>query len=125
MRLLHAARRGAGDGRPTRQLTAGHARPLIGHPRAARPRPPHRREGRSRPATPSARQGARQARAAAPAPRAEKDADTRAIEGELSAALEDGACGSTTAPRGEGGRLTITYKTLEQLDDLLRRLSGG
>ena len=28
-------------------------------------------------------------------------------------------------PAGEGGRLTITYKTLEQLDDLLSRLSGG
>ena len=26
---------------------------------------------------------------------------------------------------GEGGRVTITYKNLEQLDDLLGRLSGG
>jgi len=26
---------------------------------------------------------------------------------------------------GDGGRLTVTYKTLEQLDDLLRTLGGG
>jgi ParB family chromosome partitioning protein len=51
-----------------------------------------------------------------------KDADTRALEADLSAALRmrvevDHAAG------GEGGRLTIHYKSLDQLDDLCRALS--
>jgi ParB family chromosome partitioning protein len=54
----------------------------------------------------------------------EKDADTRAIEGELSAALKM-AVRIDHGAAADGGRVTITYKTLDQLDDLLRRLSGG
>ena len=52
----------------------------------------------------------------------EKDADTRAIEAELAAtlgmkvALESG-------PGGEGGSLTIHYRTLDDLDRLLQQLS--
>ena len=53
-----------------------------------------------------------------------KDADTIQIEGELSAAL-----GMKVAidhkQDAEGGRLSISYKNLDQLDDLLRALSGG
>lgn len=63
--------------------------------------------------------------AAAPVRRSgEKDADTKALEGELSAALGmkitiDHATGQ------EGGTMTIRYATFDQLDDLCGRLSGG
>jgi ParB family chromosome partitioning protein len=102
-------------------LTPGHARPLIGHPKAldlAR-RIAERRL--------SAREAERLAsRLGPPAPRRsrDKDADTRAIEAELSAALRMGVR-IDHAGRGEGGRLTIAYASLDQLDDLLRRLSRG
>lgn len=53
----------------------------------------------------------------------EKDADTRAIEADLSANL-----GMSVSiyhePGGERGRLTVTYNTLQDLDDLCRALSS-
>ena len=49
----------------------------------------------------------------------EKDADTRALEKDLSDAL--GLLVSIAA-HGEAGELRIRYKSLEQLDDLVRRL---
>jgi ParB family chromosome partitioning protein len=104
------------------RISAGHARPLIGHPRAAELARRIAEKGLS------ARDAERLAKAPAGyKPRrdsAEKDADTRAIEGELSAALKM-AVRIDHGREGDGGRLTVTYKTLEQLDDLLRRLSGG
>ncbi|MGY3438450.1 MULTISPECIES: ParB/RepB/Spo0J family partition protein [unclassified Marinovum] len=52
-----------------------------------------------------------------------KDADTRALEGDLSAHL--GLKVSVDhKPGGEGGKLVLTYNSLEQLDDLCRRLAG-
>lgn len=55
---------------------------------------------------------------------AEKDADTRALEDDLSAAL-----GMRTSivhfGVDEGGQVTIQYRSLDQLDDLCRILSGG
>ena len=54
----------------------------------------------------------------------DKDADTRAIEGDLSAALRMGVQ-ITHDPGGEGGRMTIRYSSLDQLDELCMRLSGG
>ena len=58
-----------------------------------------------------------------PSPKAQKDADTRALEGDLSAAL-----GMKVAidhkPGGEAGTLTIRYANLDQLDDLCGKLSG-
>ena len=52
----------------------------------------------------------------------EKDADTRALEADLSAAT--GVKVSLThKPDGESGQLTLTYQSLEQLDDLCRKLS--
>jgi len=107
----------------TRSLTAGHVRPLIGHPRALDLARRIAEKGLS------ARDAERIAKAPAKpsADRktpADKDADTRAIEGELSAALKM-AVRIDHGVAGEGGRVTITYKNLEQLDDLLRRLSGG
>lgn len=53
-----------------------------------------------------------------------KDADTRQIEKDLSAAL-----GMTVSidhvAGGEKGKLIVQYKNLEQLDDVCRRLSSG
>jgi ParB family transcriptional regulator, chromosome partitioning protein len=53
----------------------------------------------------------------------EKDADTRAIEADLSANLGM-AVSIYHEPGGERGRLTITYNTLQDLDDLCRALSS-
>ena len=53
----------------------------------------------------------------------EKDADTKALEGDLSAAL--GMRVSVEHKMGtEAGSITITYKTLDQLDDLCGLLSA-
>lgn len=52
----------------------------------------------------------------------EKDADTRALETDLSAHLRM-AVSITHEPGGSRGRLTVTYTTFEQLDDLCRALS--
>lgn len=54
----------------------------------------------------------------------EKDADTRALEADLSAATGVKVT-LTHKPDGESGQLTLQYDTLEQLDDLCRRLSGS
>ena len=52
----------------------------------------------------------------------EKDADTRALEGDLSATLRMKVT-LTHAPGGEGGHMTIRYASLDQLDDLCRKLT--
>jgi ParB family chromosome partitioning protein len=106
-------------------LTAGHARTLIG---TADPLAAARdivagglnvrqAEDRAQTARPGARKPARTRR--------EKDPDTAALEHDLSGIL--GLTVSIRA-RGAGGRagsLTIEYKTLDQLDDVLQRLSRG
>lgn len=54
----------------------------------------------------------------------EKDADTKALEGDLSAAT--GMKVAIDHKMGtEGGSLTIQYKSLEELDELCRMLSGS
>ncbi len=54
----------------------------------------------------------------------EKDADTHALEGDLSAAL--GMKVSVDHTKGEeGGRVTIAYTSLDDLDTLCRLLSNG
>ena len=54
----------------------------------------------------------------------DKDADTRALEGDLSAAL--GMRVTLTHANGnDGGTLSIRYKDLDQLDELCRVLGGG
>ena len=66
----------------------------------------------------------RTASSASAAPKAEKDADTRALEADLSAATGVKVSLSHTAD-AESGHLTLHYDTLEQLDDLCRKLSGS
>lgn len=51
--------------------------------------------------------------------RAEKDADTRALERDIAEAL---GLAVSIHHRGEAGEVRISYKTLEQLDDLCQRL---
>lgn len=52
-----------------------------------------------------------------------KDADTRTLEGDLSAALKMGVSIAHN-PDQEGGSVTIRYRDLEQLDELCRHLAG-
>ncbi|MFZ5668487.1 MAG: ParB/RepB/Spo0J family partition protein [Pseudomonadota bacterium] len=108
------------DGR----LTAGHARALVGHALAAdlareivdRGLSVREAEALTRRAAPDARP------ARPPAPRARKDTDTAALEDDLSEVL-----GLAVEIRDAGGQgeLRIRYQSLEQLDDLCRRLTRG
>ena len=52
----------------------------------------------------------------------EKDADTRALEQDLAAALGM-SVSIAHSPNSEGGAVTLKYKSLEQLDEICRRLS--
>ena len=52
-----------------------------------------------------------------------KDADTLQIEAELAATLHMPVSIDHDS-KGEGGKLSVKYGNLEQLDDLLRALSG-
>ena len=54
-------------------------------------------------------------------PSAKKDADTRALEAELTRVL---GLNVEVSHKGGRGALTVRYRTLEQLDDLCRRLRG-
>jgi ParB family chromosome partitioning protein len=54
----------------------------------------------------------------------EKDADTKALEGDLSANLGM-KVSLSHKPGNENGQLTIQYKTLDELDQLCRLLSGS
>ena len=108
------------------KLTAGHARTLIGHDNAQQLADHIVKTGMSvRDAEKLAKQGLTKAKTAKTTRLTPiKDADTVQIEGELSAALGmkvsiDHASGT------EGGRLSVSYRDLDQLDDLLRALSGG
>ncbi len=57
-------------------------------------------------------------------PRAEKDADTRAIENELSANLAM-KISIDHKPNQEAGKMVISYKSLEDLDELCRKLTAS
>jgi ParB family chromosome partitioning protein len=109
------------------QISAGHARALVGHDDALRLARLIVQKGLSVRET-----EALVKRGTGPGPRGAqgggnrraKDADTAQLEAELAAHLKmpvsiDHAAGSAN------GKLTISYKSLDQLDDLLRMLTGG
>ncbi len=105
------------------QLTAGHARTLVGNEKASLLAQQMLQRGMSvrqaealvrKPGKPDTPQAARNS---------QKDADTIQIERELSAALNMGVSIDHSAGE-EGGKLVLRYRNLEQLDDLLRTLSG-
>jgi len=100
------------DGR----LTAGHARPLIGAPDAAQLAEAVAERGLT------VRQAETLARGRPSAPRKRKDADTAALENDLSEVL---GVRVEIRDAGGSGELRIRYASLEQLDDLCRRLSRG
>jgi len=101
------------------RLTAGHARTLIGAADAERQAKEivegslnvRQAEQKSKPS----------AKPAAPPPPARKDADTKALEQSVSNSL---GMKVTIDHKGDkGGHVIVEYKTLEQLDDIVQRLS--
>ena len=107
------------------QITTGHARALIGHERAIQlAREVIQRKLSVRETEQLAKKGPAIKKRSVPGAPVPKDADTVQIENELSASLRmkvtiDHPAGS------DGGKMVISYKSLDQLDDLLRALSGG
>ncbi len=107
------------------QLSAGHARALVGHDQAVQlAREVLQRKLSVRETEKLAKKGPTLKKRSVPGAPVPKDADTIQIENELSATL--GMKVTIDHPAGsEGGKLAVSYKSLEQLDDLLRALSGG
>lgn len=110
----------------TGKLSAGHARALITAPNPAALADQIVAEGLNvRQAEALARraaEGPKARRPGAPASAGESAADVAALEQDLADAL---GLGVQLADRGGKGELTIRYATLEQLDDLCRRLMRG
>lgn len=108
------------------KLTAGHARALVGHDDAQNIADHIVLKGLSvRDAERIVKEGLTKPKSAKSVRTTiNKDADTLQIEGELSAAIGMKVAIDHSAD-GEGGRMTISYKNLDQLDDLLRALSGS
>ncbi len=108
------------DGR----LTAGHARTLIGHPDADALAAEIVKKGLSvREAEKLAKAGKDKKTTRSTRKPSEKDADTIQIEKDLAAQLGLRVNISHTAGK-ENGQIILHYRDLEQLDDLLRLLSG-
>jgi ParB family chromosome partitioning protein len=110
------------------QLSAGHARILIGQPNALELANDIIRRGLSVRQVEAAmrKDGGAQARdlrnQAKGHTSGAKDADTRALERRLSDAL---GLEVTVDHRGQGGTLHIKYRDLDQLDGVLKKLGGG
>lgn len=100
------------------KLSAGHARMLIGQPNPeAMANDIVSRGLNVRQVEAIAREASKpQAKSA----KATKDADTRALEKQMSDAL---GYAVSIDQRGKGGSVKITYRSLEQLDDIIRRLA--
>ncbi|WP_342078825.1 ParB/RepB/Spo0J family partition protein [Yoonia sp. SS1-5] len=106
-------------------LSAGHARALVGHDNAvALAREIIQRTLSVRETEKLAKKGPPVKKLALKSAPNAKDADTVQIENELSATL--GMRVTIDHKAGEdGGKLTVGYKSLEQLDDLMRLLAGN
>ncbi|MBU2992308.1 ParB/RepB/Spo0J family partition protein [Octadecabacter sp. 1_MG-2023] len=109
------------DGR----LSAGHARALVGHPDADELAAEIVKKGLSvRDAEKLSKKAKSKPTKPARGKSVPKDADTVQIENELAANL--GMKVSISHADGkENGQIVLNYRNLEQLDDLLRLLSGG
>lgn len=106
-------------------LSAGHARALIGHDRAVDiAREAIQRKLSVRDVEKLAKKDPAPKRRSGPRAAVSKDPDTIQIENELSAALGMKVIIDHKNDEG-GGKLTVGYKSLDQLDDLLRALSGS
>ncbi|MES2032716.1 MAG: ParB/RepB/Spo0J family partition protein [Pseudomonadota bacterium] len=106
------------------RMTAGHARTLVGHADALRlAREIIDRDLNVRETEALVKRGAPEAKSAKPkAPKTGKDTDTAALEDDLSEVL---GLPVEIRDAGGAGEIRIQYKTLEQLDDLCRRLTRG
>ncbi len=107
------------------ELSSGHARALVTaeNPIALAQRAV--REGMSvRDIEKAAKSGGSATPGDSAAGKPEKDADTRALEADLKAALSMKVSIDHNAQSG-AGKMTINYKDLEQLDDLMRKLNAG
>ncbi len=106
------------------RLTAGHARPLVGHPKAAELA---RRIAERALSTRDAELLAKEPEPKEQRPKGrslERDADTAALARDVGAAL--GLAVSIRHDKAKGrGRITLAYANLAQLNDLLERLTGG
>ncbi len=110
-----------------RKLSAGHARALITSDNASELARKIVKGGLSVRATENlvkkdAAGDAPSSGAKKPRKEMEKDADTRALEGDLSAMLRM-KVSIDHKPGGESGSVTISYETLDQLDELCNMLS--
>lgn len=107
------------------KVSAGHARALIGNPRASELARKVMAEGLSvRDVEKMVREeGGKKKPARSGSGASDKDADTRAIEGDLSANLGM-AVSINHDSGGEGGTLSIRYASLEDLDRLCEMLSS-
>ena len=102
------------------KLSAGHARMLIGSPNAEQLANDIVTRGLNvRQVEQIARETPRPGKPAAKRP-VVKDADTRAIEKRVSDALGYAVAIET---KGKSGKVTIQFKDLEQLDEIIRRLA--
>ncbi len=127
MLRLMAATPAVRDALITGSLTTGHARALLGHPQADRLVKKIIAEGLSVRAVEAlvgdAKSVSGKTKSQNSGPAASKDADTRALEKTimdslgLRVDLDDKG-------NGKGGRLSIEYKTLDQLDAVIARLVG-
>jgi len=100
------------------KLSAGHARTLIGDPN------PEARAREIINQSLNVRQAERRTRPKKPrTPTSHSNADIRALESSLSNSL--GLKVEITHEGSTGGELRIAYRTLEQLDDVIQRLTSG
>ncbi|HLY80652.1 MAG TPA: ParB/RepB/Spo0J family partition protein [Caulobacteraceae bacterium] len=104
------------------QLTPGHVRPLIGAADAERLAEEIVGRGLSVRQSETLARGGAGASPAAPARRGGKDADTLALESDLAEVL---GLPVEIRDAGGAGEVRIRYSSLEQLDDICRRLSRG
>jgi ParB family transcriptional regulator, chromosome partitioning protein len=106
------------------KLTAGHARLLLGQPKAEEFAEAIVKRGLNvRQVENWARTSGRQAGTARRAARSGKDADTEALEKRLSDTL--GLQVTVDHRANGGGMVHIRYRTLEQLDEVVRRLEAA
>ena len=107
------------------QLSAGHARALITSDDPEHLAKTVVAQGLSVRATEALAKRGAEEKTTAPSskPPIEKDADTRALEGDLSAALGM-KVSLAHASGGESGIMTIRYESLDDLDDLCQKLSS-
>lgn len=99
------------------KLTAGHARTLIGHP------DPEKRAREIIHQALNVRQAEQRSKKKKPAAATGGNADAKALEASLTQVL---GLKTEIVHRGaSGGELRISYKTLEQLDDVIQRLSSN